>query len=171
MLFLEEKDFKIFVTFIELLKSSFFVKAVSTQIINLHLANLKQKLLTRHVFFDEKQQKNAHCAKNKKCPYSELFWSIFSRIWTEYGEIWVSLRIKSECGKMWTRVTPNTDIFHAVCQEIIFRLKVTFFTLSSLHWSMMEHAPNFRDMEKIQVITNCQWNTLLVSDTTLGKNL
>ena len=23
----------------------------------------------------------------KKCPYSELFWSSFSRIWTEYGEI------------------------------------------------------------------------------------
>ena len=23
----------------------------------------------------------------KKCPYSKLFWSTFSRIWTEYGEI------------------------------------------------------------------------------------
>ena len=23
----------------------------------------------------------------KKCPYSELFWSVFSRIRTEYGEI------------------------------------------------------------------------------------
>ena len=23
----------------------------------------------------------------KKCPYSELFWSVFTRIWTEYGEI------------------------------------------------------------------------------------
>ena len=23
----------------------------------------------------------------KKCPYLELFWSAFSRIWTEYGEI------------------------------------------------------------------------------------
>ena len=23
----------------------------------------------------------------EKCPYSEFFWSIFSRIWTEYGEI------------------------------------------------------------------------------------
>ena len=21
----------------------------------------------------------------EKCPYSELFWSLFSRIWTEYG--------------------------------------------------------------------------------------
>ena len=23
----------------------------------------------------------------KKCPYSELLWSVFSRIWTEYGKI------------------------------------------------------------------------------------
>ena len=23
-----------------------------------------------------------------KCPYLGLFWSAFSRIWTEYGEIW-----------------------------------------------------------------------------------
>ena len=22
----------------------------------------------------------------EKCPYSELFWSVFSRIWTEYGK-------------------------------------------------------------------------------------
>ena len=26
----------------------------------------------------------------------------------------VSLRIQSECGKMGTRITPNTDTFHAV---------------------------------------------------------
>ena len=26
----------------------------------------------------------------KKCPYSDLFWSVFSRIRTEYGEIFVS---------------------------------------------------------------------------------
>ena len=26
----------------------------------------------------------------------------------------VSLRIQSECWKMWTRITPNTDTFHAV---------------------------------------------------------
>ena len=49
MLFLEEKGFKIFVTFAGLLKSSFFVTAVSTQIKYLHLAKLKQKLFTRRV--------------------------------------------------------------------------------------------------------------------------
>ena len=50
-----------------------------------------------------------------KRPYSDLFWSEFSRIRTEYGEISVSLRIQSECGKIRTRITPNTDILHAVC--------------------------------------------------------
>ena len=24
---------------------------------------------------------------HKKCPFSELFWSVFSHIWTEYAEI------------------------------------------------------------------------------------
>ena len=28
-----------------------------------------------------------HIALRKKYPYSELFWSAFSHIWTEYGEI------------------------------------------------------------------------------------
>ena len=28
----------------------------------------------------------ARYSLRKKCPYSELFWSAFSRIWSEYGE-------------------------------------------------------------------------------------
>ena len=47
----------------------------------------------------------------EKCPYSELFWSAFSRNKTEYGQI---RSIQSKCGKMGTRITPNTDIFYAV---------------------------------------------------------
>ena len=49
-------------------------------------------------------QKNLYHTLRDKCPYSELFWSTFSRIWTE----------QSECGKMRTRITPNTDTFYAV---------------------------------------------------------
>ena len=45
----------------------------------------------------------------EECPYSELFWSVFSRIRIEYGEIQISLRIQSECGKIRTRISPNTD--------------------------------------------------------------
>ena len=49
----------------------------------------------------------------KKSPYSELFWYAFSRIPTEYGE---------------TRVTRNTDIFHAVAllERIPCRLSMSW---------------------------------------------
>ena len=72
----------------------------------------------------------------EKYPYSELLWSVFSRIWTEHGDILrisqsysdpyfpafglnmerysVSLRIQSKCGKIRTRISPNTDTFYAV---------------------------------------------------------
>ena len=43
----------------------------------------------------------------KKCLYLELFWSIFSCIRTEQGEV----RIWSKCGKIRTRLNPNTDTF------------------------------------------------------------
>ena len=37
-----------------------------------------------------------------------------SRIRTEYEEIPLSLCIQSKCGKIQTRITPNTDTFYAV---------------------------------------------------------
>ena len=53
----------------------------------------------------------------KKCPYSELYWSAFSRIRTEYGEIYRITR------NNWTRITPDTNTFHAV---LIFLIKPFF---------------------------------------------
>ena len=53
----------------------------------------------------------------KKCPYSELLWSAFSRIGTEYREmrsISPYFRIQSKCGKIRTRITPNTDTVYPV---------------------------------------------------------
>ena len=47
----------------------------------------------------------------KKHPYSELFWSTFGLNTGRYG---VSFCIQSECGKIQTKITPNTDTFHAV---------------------------------------------------------
>ena len=46
-----------------------------------------------------------HCVKSVQIWI--YFWSVFSCIWTEYGEIW-SLRIQSEYRKMWTR---NNSVF------------------------------------------------------------
>ena len=36
---------------------------------------------------DEFQQMFLERSLRKKCPYSELFWSVLPRIWTEYREI------------------------------------------------------------------------------------
>ena len=44
---------------------------------------------------------NYHHSVRKKWPYSELFWSAFSRI-------------QFECGKIRTKVIPNTDTFYVV---------------------------------------------------------
>ena len=41
---------------------------------------------------------------SEKCPYSEFFWSVFSRIRNECG---VSLRVQPKCGKIRTRVSRN----------------------------------------------------------------
>ena len=44
----------------------------------------------------------------------EVFWSVFSCIGIEYGGIYISFRTKSECGKMRTRKTPNTNNYQAM---------------------------------------------------------
>ena len=49
----------------------------------------------------------------KKCPYSELFWTHFPAFGLNTERYGVSIRIRSECGKMWTRTTPNTEILQA----------------------------------------------------------
>ena len=50
-----------------------------------------------------------------KCLYSELFWSVFSALGLNMENYRINLHIQSECGKVWTRKTSNTDTFHAVC--------------------------------------------------------
>ena len=63
--------------------------------------------------------RSIHCLK---CvwPYSEFFWSVFSRIWTEYGEIFCISQIFciSLCSIRMRENTeqknPNMDTFHAV---------------------------------------------------------
>ena len=50
----------------------------------------------------------------KKCPHSDLFWSVFPTFGMNTERCRVSVRIQCECGKMRTRTTPNMDSFHAV---------------------------------------------------------
>ena len=59
----------------------------------------------------------------KKCPYSGPHFPTFG---LNTGRYSLSFRIQSKCGEMRTRITPNTDTFHAVkgkCQRIHWRIK------------------------------------------------
>ena len=74
----------------------------------LHIA--EQLILNENIVYSLKFR--LRLAPHEKCPYSEFFWSVFSRVWSEYGEI--PPLIQSECGKIRTRKIPNMETFHAV---------------------------------------------------------
>ena len=56
---------------------------------NCSFASLKwfRKLHVHHAFLINVDKILSSIPLREKCPYSEIFWSAFSRIWTEYGEI------------------------------------------------------------------------------------
>ena len=53
----------------------------------------------------------------KKCPYAELFWSVFSRIRTEYGEI---LRISPYSVRMQENTDQNNSKYWHFLRSVIF---------------------------------------------------
>ena len=69
---------------------------VLSKLNSLKISLLKVEIITRSYF-----------RIRIKCPYSELFWSIFSRIRPEHGQ-------------MRTRITTNTETFHAVELNVQF---------------------------------------------------
>ena len=81
----------------------------------------------------------------EKWPYSGFFWSAFSRIRTEYGEI-RSLRIQSECWKMRIRITPNKDTFYSV--KASFRGKL--FDEHATEWKILAFKYFFREMVELK---------------------
>ena len=56
--------------------------------------------------------------KNRDCVKSVHIWSYSSPYFPEFGlnteRHGVSLRFQWKCGKIWARITPNTDIFYTV---------------------------------------------------------
>ena len=54
----------------------------------------------------------------EKCPYLELFWFVFSRIPTEYGEMRSVLPCSVRMRKIRTRITLNTDTLYAVFEIV-----------------------------------------------------
>ena len=58
--------------------------------------------------------------------YSGPHFAIFVLNMERYG---VSLNIQSKCGKMRTRITPNTDTFHAVFSLLIIEYQTLYLSL------------------------------------------
>ena len=59
-----------------------------------------------------KQKKKANTGSIRIWSYSGPYFPAFGLNTERYS---VSLGIRSECGKMRTRITPNTDTFYTVC--------------------------------------------------------
>ena len=75
---------------------------VSGSTVRFFRRNYESSLFNVHSSEEVTEVPKASLALRKKCPYSELFWSVISRIRTEYKEI---LRI-SPCS---VRIRENTD--------------------------------------------------------------
>ena len=75
-----------------------------------------------------------HCVKSVRIrSYSGPYFTVFGLNTERYG---VFFRIQSEYGKIRTRITPNTDTFHAV---YILTKHVTFEeTFHNFLWNLME---------------------------------
>ena len=75
------------------------------------------------------------------CPYSELFWSVFSRIWTECREMRSISPYSVRMREMRTRITPNTDAFHAVIYMLQFILY--FFPIFTIPYVLNPKSDGF----------------------------
>ena len=80
------------------------------------LVNAHFSTRSRFDFKNSKTSSCLHCVKSDQI--RSFFWSVFSSIWTEYGEILrispYSVRTRENAGKMRTRTTQNTSPFYAV---------------------------------------------------------
>ena len=86
------------------------------------------KLAAKKSIFEESSERKESSkeALREKCPYSEVFRSVFFHIGTEYGEILRISPYSSVCWKIQTRITPNTDTFYTVKAEKVKHLAKWF---------------------------------------------
>ena len=96
----------------------------------------------------------------------------------------VSLRIQSECGKIWTRKTPNTNSFHAVTSAeghkvvlIPYCLQPTFHIFIFSHvilevlicTSSSKNVLFIRNCFRIIVSSKCEMNNIHKTQTKFGN--
>ena len=81
---------------------------------------LFKKFVLKMIFENSLKVRTTHCVKSVRIrSYSGTHFLVFGLNTERYR---ASHRIQSERGKMWIRITPNTDTFHAVTH---FKISVT----------------------------------------------
>ena len=82
----------------------------------------------------------------KKCPYSESFWSAFFPDFSAFGLNTerhgispYSVQMQENVGKMWTRITSNTDIFYAVFFSVsdLFNRVMANYIIRKICWQWL----------------------------------
>ena len=103
-----------------------------------------------------------HCVKSVCIrSYPGPFFLTFELNTERYG---VSLRIHSECGKIRTRITPNTDTFHVVNNWLVQRdLQLAAITIFSDYWKIQKQP--FRGV----FIKRCSENMQQIYRRTIPK--
>ena len=101
------------------LKTKYFPNVVSTVSLNISNNSLKDTL-------------------RKKCSYSESFWSVFSRIRTEYGKI---LCIYPYSVQMWENTDQNNSEYGHFLRSVIFTLKKLVLKIIHLKFDIGQHLP------------------------------
>ena len=98
---------------------STLIKSSHHQLQYMMMTCLELKLAQSHVALigPKKQQVLKLMMTSKKCPYSKLLWSVFSRIRTEHGEIQsvfpYSVRIRENTDQN------NSEYGHFSCSDVI----------------------------------------------------
>ena len=93
-------------------------KSVVDVSVNLDINWLGQIAYGIYFGFSDEQEvhsKSSYKTLRKKCPYSEFFWSAFSRIWTEYEKVF---RISPDSVQLREKVDQkNSEYEHISCNE------------------------------------------------------
>ena len=112
--------------------------------------NLRSFVWARSLTNYQKNATNANVfyftSLHENCPYSEL---------SELSLPELSLHIQSECGKMRTRIPPNTDTFHEVLLEFLnfspsFRMKKNLFDLETLIIQTFGQNMSLKTVQRLQ---------------------
>ena len=108
-------------SYVTFLKTIYFPNVVST--VSLNISNNSLKVTLR-----------------KKCPYSESFWSIFSRIRTKYGEILCIYRYSVQMRENTDQ--NNSEYGHFLCSVIFTskKLVLKIIHLKFRHWTTLVYC-------------------------------